>query len=322
MSSAKAIHREIAPQASQRSIVKDITNRTAAAAYTIWLFTRSDLKTILVPTSIFGITNSLALSSYGLSPDANGGGLAPHRLPLVLFWIWIHLLSFNVNNQRSPASVAEDKLNKPWRPLAAGRISPPVARMLGIIVCPTTTAVSLAMGVAWRQSLLGVLLTVWYNKWGGSEVDPLLRNFITGLGYVCFTSGALEVAAGLPLPLFEGRLAAWLAILLAVVTTTMHVQDLEDVEGDRQRDRRTAPIVLGDAACRWSIALPMLGWGILCPWFWNVGPFVAAASCFLAFTVAWRTLFMRDEAADRVTFWAWNAWMSSLYVLPFFQQRA
>ena len=320
MSSAKAIQREMAPQTSQRSIVKDISHRTTAAAYTIWLFTRSDLKTILVPTSIFGITNSLALSAYGLNPETHSGGLALHRLPLVFFWIWIHLLSFNVNNQRSPASVAEDQLNKPWRPLPAGRISPSVARLLGVIVCPTTTAVSLAMGVGWRQSLLGVLLTVWYNRWGGSDVDPLLRNWITGLGYVCFTSGALEVAAGQPLPLSEGRLAAWLAILLAVVTTTMHVQDLEDVEGDRLRDRRTAPIVLGDVGCRWSIAIPMLGWGVLCPWFWNTGLVATVASCALAFTVAWRTLFIRNVDADRVTFWAWNAWMSSLYVLPFFQQ--
>lgn len=314
------IQRGMVLQSSQWSTVKDIPQRTAAAAYTIWLFTRSDLKTIFVPTSIFGITNSLALSAYGLSRDAHSGGLAPHRIPLVLFWIWIHLLSFNVNNQRSPASVEEDRLNKPWRPLPAGRISPALARVLGVLICPSTTAVSLAIGVGWRQSLLGVLLTVWYNRWGGSDVDPLLRNFITGLGYVCFTSGALEVAAGQPLPLREGRLVVWLAILLAVVTTTMQVQDLEDTEGDGLRGRRTAPIVLGDAGCRWSIALPMVGWGVLCPWFWNAGLLTVAWSCFLAFSVAWRTLFLRDVASDRVTFWVWNAWMSSLYVLPFFQQ--
>lgn len=297
-------------------------NKFAYHAYTIWLFTRSDLKTIFIPTTIFAIVNYLALPAYGLNHhvDATVFSLVK-RLPLVIFWIWIHLLSFTTNNQRSPESIREDALNKPWRPLPARRLSPATARSIGIVVCISTTLVSLFVtSGGWRQSLAGVLLTVWYNRWGGSEVGPFTRNIITAWGYVCFTSGSLEVACGRPLPLSSSnaRLALWLMVLGGVITTTMHTQDLEDQEGDRQRGRRTAPIVWGDAHCRWSIALPMLCWGIFCPWIWGATTLMTILTCTLAFTVACRTLLLRTISADRVTFWVWNAWVSSLYVLPLF----
>ena len=52
----------------------------------------------------------------------------------------------------------------------------------------------------------------------------------------------------------------WLVIISCVISTTMHVQDLKDEAGDRARARRSAPIVLGDAVARWTIAIPVLFW--------------------------------------------------------------
>ncbi|PHH77530.1 hypothetical protein CDD80_507 [Ophiocordyceps camponoti-rufipedis] len=128
-----------------------------STAYTVWLFTRSDLKTILVPTTIFGVCNYLALPAYGLQPDM--GSRLGSRFGLVLIWIWIHLISFNVNNQRSPESVREDALNKPWRPLPSGRVSLPTAYLLSIVMPPVTMVYSLRVGTGWP----------WYNRWGGSD---------------------------------------------------------------------------------------------------------------------------------------------------------
>ncbi|KAF4595306.1 UbiA prenyltransferase family-domain-containing protein [Ophiocordyceps camponoti-floridani] len=293
---------------------------TTSTAYTAWLFTRSDVKTILVPTAIFGVCNYLALPAYGLEPDV--GSRLSSRFGLVFFWIWIHLVSFNVDNQRSPESVREDALNKPWRPLPSGRVSLRAAYLLSMLMPPVTVVCSLLVGTGWRQSLGIVLLTSWYNRWGGSDTNPLTRNAITGFGYMCFTSGALEVAYGKALPLdgSNRQLMVWLCVLGAIVTTTMHVQDMEDQEGDGQRGRRTAPLVLGDGPCRWTIALPMVGWAVACPSIWRPALPMAGVSTALALTVALRTLILRRESSDRRTFWVWNAWMSSLYMMPLFSR--
>lgn len=56
-------------------------------------------------------------------------------------------------------------------------------------------------------------------------------------------------------------------MLSGVILTTMQVQDIKD--HDRARDRRTAPLVIGIASTRWTIALPILSFSIACPAFWG-----------------------------------------------------
>lgn len=67
--------------------------------YTIFLFTASDFKTIVIPKTIFGTFNALSgsiLSTGSQSPAY----VILARAPLVFFWTWINLLPFNINNQR------------------------------------------------------------------------------------------------------------------------------------------------------------------------------------------------------------------------------
>ena len=92
--------------------------------YTIWLFTFSDLKTIVVPQASFGIITALSQARAG--PNADGSGEITcaevlRRIPLALFWVYITLLPFAINNQRAPEAIEEDAVNKPWRPMPTGR---------------------------------------------------------------------------------------------------------------------------------------------------------------------------------------------------------
>lgn len=127
----------------------------------------------------------------------------------------------------------------------------------------TAQVYSLLYGGGYRQSLGLVLLGTWYNNFGGSDQHPVVRNLISALGYLCFTSGALEAAlGGTPLPFRTApRLTRWLLVIAGIILSTVHAQDMYDQEGDAKRGRRTVPLVIGDAPARWTIAIPMLVWG-------------------------------------------------------------
>jgi 4-hydroxybenzoate polyprenyltransferase len=179
--------------------------------------------------------------------------------------------------------------------------------------------VSLSITGALRQSLGLVILGTWYNNVGGADCHPIVRNLINALGYICFTSGAMEVALGSTIiPLSpSSRLVQWFAVIGGVILTTVHTQDMYDQEGDASRGRRTVPLVVGDVTARWAIAIAMFFWGVICPSFWNASLVTRAVGFFMAGLVGLRSLLFRDVASDKTTFIYWNIWIASVYILPF-----
>lgn len=298
-----------------------ITLRVTFHAQTLWLFTFSDLKTIVIPNTIFGILNALAASFYGIPST----GTDPiRRLPLVFLWVWVNMLPFAINNQRTPLSIAEDSVNKPWRPIPQGRISPSQAKVLMLSLYAATPFVSTLVAGGLRQNVALILLGTWYNNFGGADGHPIMRNAINALGYLSFASGAMEVSLASPLPIsFFGSdsgssLLQWLGMIAGIIFTTVHTQDMYDQDGDALRGRRTLPLVVGDASARWVTALSMAIWGPCCPIFWGAGPDSMAfmVSFGFAFTVIIRTLIYRDVSSDKLTFLLWNIWVSIVFSLP------
>lgn len=303
----------------------DIISRVAYFCQTLWLFNLSDLKTIVMPNTIFGIIHALTAHKFGIKPA--GGTNLILRLPLVLLWVWSNLLLLSLNNQRSPSSLAEDRVNKPWRPLPQGRISPSESKRLMYWVYAITPAMSTLFGGGLRQNFGLIFLGTWYNEFGGSDCHPLLRNAIVAVGYSCFASGALEVSLGFQLPMpFTGApdsdvampLFKWLAIIVGAIVTTMHTQDMYDQEGDALRGRRTLPLVVGDGCARWITVFWMAAWGVICPLFWGLPPLsgVSLLTFGLATTIGVRGLLYRDVSSDKLTFWLWNVWISCIFTLP------
>ena len=285
----------------------------------LWLFTYSDLKTIVGPAFVFGATNAAASLNYGLEPPERAlKNVFLRRLPLVLLWIWMNLLPFTINNQRNAAAIEEDKLNKPWRTLPSRRMTPRQAWYLMLVLYPLAVALSLSAG-GFRQSVGLVVLGTWYNNFAGGDSNCFVRNLINACGYVCFTSGAMEVALGFPLPL-ETRLIQWFCMIAVIVFTTVHLQDMYDQKGDSQRGRKTVPLVIGDMHARWTVAIPMVVWGSACPCFWNGGIALRVASLSLAVTVAARSLLVTTIEGDRMTFKLWNAWMTLVFLMPLLSQ--
>ena len=283
--------------------------------YSIWLFTSSDLKTIIGPCFVFGATNALAGAEYGLkSSDVELSRAVIRRLPLVLLYVYMNLLPFTISNQKSPIAIKEDAINKPWRTLPSGRMTTRQAeRLMSILYLLALRLSSVTGGL--KQSVALVVLGAWYNNFAGSDSNCLVRNLLNAAGYICFTSGAMEVALGFPLPV-ESRLIQWFCMIAAIIFTTIHLQDMLDIAGDSMRGRKTAPLVIGDGPARWSTAIPMVFWGYVCPRFWNSAMTVRALSMVLADTVAARSLMLRTIEDDALTFKLWNAWMTLVFLLP------
>ncbi len=286
---------------------------------TAWLYTCNDFKVIVIPETAIGIFNALA---GGLTTNSapNISSILP-RIPRVLFWNWFNLLVFNVANQRLANSILEDAVNKPWRPSPSNRISPDGARRLLLALIPCGVLISCFIG-GLQETVAMLILTWMYNDLGGADENYLLRNLINAVAFMCHGSGATIIAAGFCDYELTTKAYTWLAIIGAVIFTTLQVQDIPDMKGDAARGRRTLPLVHGDWIGRCSVALPVLAWSFACPTFWQLDydGFILPAS--VGALVVFRTLTMKSIAADQTTYKIWCLWLTTLYLLPLYKNHS
>ncbi|KAK7756329.1 hypothetical protein SLS62_001555 [Diatrype stigma] len=288
----------------------------------LWGFTESDLVTFAFPNTAFGILGALAGT---FAAADNESGVVPRpptwreivlRLPLVLAFNWCNLLVFNMANQRSALSVAEDAVNKPWRPISSGKITPEQTRRAMLAIIPLSLWYHHLLGL-WAYGL-GMLAGIWaYNDLGGGD-EAFLRELLIALGYGVFNHGSLRIALGSHGAEVGPKGNLWTAIISGVVLTTMQVQDLKDQAGDRLRGRKTIVLFLGERFSRGSIAFFVCVWSCVCAWFWAPPVWAGALMVALGGLVVWRVLMQRGGVADdRRTWRTWCFWHSCLYLLPF-----
>ena len=114
------------------------------------------------------------------------------RLPHVVFWIWMHLLQFDLGNQ--VLNPEEDKLNKSDRPLAANRITLHNAKILRWLSVPACLALSVCYSAEVAYASLAIaILSFMYNELGG-HVNWINRSTLLPVDYAFFEIGACLVA--------------------------------------------------------------------------------------------------------------------------------
>ena len=322
--SSSASFRAVSPEKPQtkaaltsNQMQSEHTLRLLFSVRTLWLFTVSDHKTFVLPQTAFGVLGALSGPLLTTDPKPNLSAII-FRIPHVLLWTWLNTLVFTLANQRLPGAVAEDKLNKPWRPLASGRISTSQARRLLLCVIPLSlVGIFFCLG-ALEETMLLYCLTWMYNDLGGAEEHFFIRNLTIAAAYALYANGALRVACKHKDSTFTWRTHAWEFMISGVILTTMQVQDLKDQEGDRARDRLTAPLVIGDASTRWTIAFPTLIFSIACPAFWglNLSTSTGIVPVVFGTVIAVRVIWFRSQSADRATWKLWSYWLITLYALP------
>lgn len=100
-------------------------------------------------------------------------------------WLVYHLFMFNACNQRG--SYIEDSVNKPWRPIPSGRITPSTARILSIWLYISSIAGSIYLQVPWASIML-CFFTYLYNQ---LKLDNhwASKSLLNAAGYGCFEIG-------------------------------------------------------------------------------------------------------------------------------------
>ncbi|KAI0669504.1 UbiA prenyltransferase family-domain-containing protein [Trametes maxima] len=289
---------------------------------TLFLFTESDIMTAVVPITV--------LASAAAPLDG------PHRLPHVAFWLWLHLLQFDVSNQT--LSPDEDAINKSHRPLPAKRISHSNAVLLRWLLIPICVLSSSAYSthVVCASAALAVL-TIVYNELGASRDHWIVRNLVNALGLASLEVGATLVAGPDPTRLDKLARRA-IAASTGVLATTMHSQDFRDEAGDRAIGRRTVPIVLGNRA-RYTVSVPLSLWTLVLCRMWGVGAMTGAAMMALALFTGSRYVVGR-EGRDFQTAYFWynvgcfsvtvamgalmlrrsQVWLSCVHALPVYHR--
>ncbi|KAI5862503.1 UbiA prenyltransferase family [Durotheca rogersii] len=278
----------------------------------IWAFTESDFATFVVPNTAFGILGAVAATS--LSAGVRPSGLEIlQRLPIVLVFNWANLLSFDLANQRAPESVAEDRINKPWRPIPAGRITSDQTRHLMLISVPLTLCLNYYLGV-WEQGLVIHIITWLYNDLRGMD-EAFVREILISVGYAMYNSGSLQIALGNQANINRNGMI-WTCVISSVILTTMQIQDLKDQAGDRLRGRKTVALFLGDEISRGSIGFFVWFWTCVCAVFWDLSAMSCAVPGIPAAVVTWRVLTRKSWEDDRQSWQLWCLWLLGLYSLP------
>ncbi|ESK89322.1 integral membrane protein [Moniliophthora roreri MCA 2997] len=201
---------------------------------TIHAFSKSDYTTTVIPVTLYGFLTSPQLPS-------------PQTTTRLLAWIWLFLLQFCAANQMY--SVEEDSVNKPYRPIPSGLISVGHTYILRWMLFPV------CLYLSWDYGVLsaGVSLTVafvFYNEFG-LDSYWCSKNLLNAIDIVSWHVGAARIACNgtfasrreddLHLQCLLLRIghhgllehypvASFISV--ALIWTTVHVQDFRDVAGD------------------------------------------------------------------------------------------
>uniref|UniRef100_L2GJC8 Fumagillin beta-trans-bergamotene synthase n=1 Tax=Colletotrichum fructicola (strain Nara gc5) TaxID=1213859 RepID=L2GJC8_COLFN len=247
------------------------------------------------------------------------------RFPLVVAFNWYSVLIFDLANQRGSESVAEDRANKPWRPIPAGKVTQEQTRAAMLVAIPAVLVFNYVLGV-WSEGVFILILTWLYNDLRGG--DTLARDAIIAVAYFLFNTASLKIAIGdvaaAAATASEGGNSItregylWAGIISAVILTTMQVQDLKDQAGDAGRGRNTIPLFFGDFASRASLAVLVPAWSCVCVYFWGIrswGVLLPVVSGALVVDGVLRT---RTPETDARAWRLWCLWTVCLYFLPLF----
>lgn len=296
---------------------REITSSLLHHIHTIYLFSRNDIKIAIGVGWLFGALNASIASTFftmGGGPDNKSPLQILQSTPAMLLWSWSHLFLFNLHNQRHASSIAEDAINKPWRPLPARRLSPRQATRIMYCMYPIVALVSLGLG-GLVPSVIEVGLCLWYNEAKGSS-NAFLKNVLNALGLACFFAGPLEVVTGHSVFCGDMKAATWLLIIACAIMSTSHAQDFRDMEGDRAARRVTLPLLIGDTNARLLLAFGIVFWTAVASWFWEVGLLGSLAAWMAGAAVVFNLFLDKTHAGDARSWKMFPCWLLGLFLLP------
>ncbi|KAL0059437.1 hypothetical protein AAF712_013827 [Marasmius tenuissimus] len=250
--------------------------------YTVFLFMKSDFPLVIVPSLLCGMV-LVGPTSISLFTAA---------------WIWqnLHLLAFNIQNQLT--GVEEDRLCKPDRPFASGRVS--------LESGPTLYLVALSASIAWSalHDLLPLSIIYTCGTWSYNELElatnPFLKTPMGGIAYWCYVGGTTYIMGGHQTLSANARYGILISGLIFGLTG--HMQDFKDRSGDARMGRRTIPLLLPQRVARWSLLLLISACTYALIVIWSP-PFIVSCILTIMSVITVTTLVgTHSEEDDRVNF--------------------
>ncbi|KAJ6504033.1 UbiA prenyltransferase family-domain-containing protein [Mycena vulgaris] len=274
---------------------------------TLYFFSRTDIKTVFVPVTLFALVCAPACHKQPTS-----------RAMECMFWLWLQILPFNLANQTSATGITEDSENKPFRPLPSGRLTLRKAKVLRRMVLFFGLALSATYGPQIFLINVGlVILVIIYHDFHG-DTHWLSKNIMNAGGYAFFQSGSTLIAACDRRHF--GELAKLSLILsFAIIATTIHVQDFQDREGDGRAGRRTLPIVF-PVKSRYTIFFGLTSWSIILCRVWPLNVITQWMVMLLGTVVGCRCVALRTVRDDEFTYFLYNVWLLVAFSLPIYCQ--
>jgi 4-hydroxybenzoate polyprenyltransferase len=294
-------------------------NKTSYHAYTLLLFTSDTMIDMVIPSTALGVLAALSGSALDL-PSQQGLDVL-QRIPKVLIWLWLMVLQFCLQNQRHASSVQEDAINKPWRPIPAGRINRTQTNQLLLATYLITVLVSYHLRVVPIYVAWAILITA-YNDTGVSDYSGIVRNVFAGAGFTCTFSGALSIALGPHNPISYTAWQWTLLVTFGIIGTTIQTQEFRDEAGDRARGRRTVVIELGRKYALGTVVVTVAFWAVYAPLGflgarWEAAALSIGLGALLVGTAMW-AVGLEDRKLDRQMYKLWCLWLCSFAGLPLF----
>lgn len=302
-------------QLKQRHIIKITAMAPTALPKSLkglWMLTKDDLPTLIFPNTVFGICSAIACARASGSDISTFQILC--RLPEVFLFNYTNLIVFDLSNQRDPESAVEDKINKPWRPVPAGLLTCDEMRQLLMLAIPCVLLFNIfALGTGTQTAILFILTWI-NNDLKAADESWFLKNGMVALALGFYNFGSLKVALGNE-TLISNRELGWIVIISIIILSSMHVQDLKDVAGDRLKGRETIPIIIGLEATRWTLIPPIILGTVVSTFYWGIS-INALSSVALASHLVYRCIIGGDKMFDRKTWQLWCFWTATLYTIP------
>ena len=184
------------------------------------------------------INGLIAFISVFLGALLAAGSLSPLINVLIVAIAALLLLSAG-NALNDFCDLRIDKINKPHRPIPSGRIDRKEALTFAIVLLGIGTC--MGMLINWTAFLIAITVSVCLVLYATRlKQMPLAGNIAIGtLTALVFISGGVAVDA------IKGTIIP--ALFACLFTTAREiVKDIEDVEGDKRVDAKTAPILWGE----------------------------------------------------------------------------
>ncbi|KAG7425472.1 putative sucrose utilization protein SUC1 [Fusarium oxysporum f. sp. raphani] len=315
-SSLQCMQEKQATHQSAYNAETERSSRMKKLAYhfvTLCLFTKSDMPTSTGINTTFAIAGILAgpgtISNADIEWNDMGKGIL-----VALYFTWHLTLCFNLGNQRQPQSVIEDGVNKPWRPIPAGRISPELTHKWQLVSIVSLLALCYTTLGAWQETAFYLFCTWLYNERAWGDKSWWQRALMNACGITTNRVATLRVAVTAIQANshenfeFTNKGLGWFLMCASLVFTTIQVQDLRDQEGDKLIDRQTFPLILGDAPTRWITAVAVMIWSLVCPLYWGLGVVGCAVPILTGAIVSAHMLICRSREQDQTSFRLVAAW--------------